>query len=48
MKVYKEDLTKRQRKIARKVEFNVGDLVMARLHIPVVSSNKLSPKFTYV
>ncbi len=46
MKVYKEDLIKRQHKITKKVDFNVGNLVMVKLHTPVASSNTLSPKFT--
>lgn len=37
---------KRQHKIAKKVDFNVGNLVMVRLRTRVASSNKLSPKFT--
>ncbi len=46
MKIYKEDLIKRRHKIAKKVDFNVDNLVMVRLHTPVASSNKLSPNFT--
>ncbi len=46
MKIYKEDLIKRQHKIAKKVEFNVGNSVMVKLHTPLASNKKLSPNFT--
>ncbi len=45
MKVYKENVIKRQHKIAKTVDFIVGNLFTVRLHTPVVSNNKLSPKF---
>ncbi len=46
MKTYKEVLVKQQHKVSKKVDFNVGNLAMVKLHVPMASSNKLSPKFT--
>jgi len=46
MKEYSLELQKQQHKIAHKVRFQSGDLVMAKLHVPVANSNKLSPRFT--
>ena len=46
MKTYREELQTQQHNVAKKVTFNIGNLVMAKLHVPVASSNKLSPKFT--
>ncbi len=45
MKTYREE-QKTQHKIAREIKIDVGHLVMAKLHVPVASSNKLSPRFT--
>ncbi len=46
MKTFKEELQIHQHKIVKEVTFNQGNLVMAKLHVPVVSRNELSPKFT--
>ncbi len=32
--------------MARKVNIFPGDIVMAKLHVPIANSNKLSPRFT--
>ncbi len=45
MKQYSQDLTKQQRKRARAIKLQPGDIVMAKLHTPLRNSNKLSPKF---
>ena len=46
MKVYREELQKQQHKQSREVKIKIGDVVMAKLHVPVADSNKLSPRFT--
>ncbi len=46
MRIYTEELHEQQHKKAKKVDFNVGNLVKAKLHVPMGSSNKLSLKFT--
>ncbi len=46
MKTYREELKTQQHEIAREIKIDAGHLVMAKLHVPVASSNKLSPRFT--
>ncbi len=46
MKTYREELKTQQHKIAREIKIDVGHLVMAKLHVPVAISKKLSPRFT--
>ncbi len=46
METYKEELKIKQHKLGKEVTLSIGQLVMAKLHVPVASSNKLSPKFT--
>ena len=46
MKSYSEEMKQQQHKIAKPVKIQVGNLVMAKIHVPIGTSNKLSPKFT--
>ncbi len=46
MKQYSQDLTKQHHKRARDLKIQEGDIIMAKLHTPLGTSNKLSPKFT--
>lgn len=46
MKTYSEEMKQQQHKTAKPVKINVGNLVMAKIHVPIGTSNKLSPKFT--
>ncbi len=45
MQTYNGDLRKQQHKIYKKVDYHVGNLVTAKLHVPVASTNKFSTKF---
>ncbi len=46
MKEYSSEVCKQQHKMARKVNVIPGDIVIAKLHVPIAKSNKLSPIFT--
>ncbi len=46
MKTYSQGLKQEQHKAARPVKIYIGNLVMAKINVPVGTSNKLSPKFT--
>ncbi len=39
-------MSDQQHKVTRKINIFPGDIVMAKLHVPIANSNKLSPKFT--
>ncbi len=46
MKTYSEEVKQQQHKHAKLITLKVGNLVMARIHVPLGNSNKLSPKYT--
>lgn len=46
MKKYSEQMQEQQHKKAQQITLKEGDIVMAKLHVPVANSNKLSPKYT--
>ncbi len=46
MKEYSSEVCKQQHKMAQKVNVFPDDIVMAKLHVPIANSNKLSPRFT--
>ncbi len=43
MKLYKKDLQKQQHKLSKSVYFNVGNLVMAKLRVPVAAVTNFHP-----
>ncbi len=45
MSDYASHMCDQQHKIAREVKVSPGDIVMAKLHVPIANSNKLSPRF---
>ena len=48
MKEYYEELRKQQHKVAKPLKVDIGDLVIAKIHVPVAedSTNKLPTKVT--
>ena len=46
MGTYASQMRKQQHKTAREVNLQIGDIVMAKLHVPLVGSYKLSKKFS--
>jgi len=46
MKTYSEELKKLQYKIVKQVTIKIGNLVMAKINVPVGNSNVFSPKLT--
>ena len=46
MSKYSEQMREQQHKTAQQIKLKEGDIVMAKLHVPVANSNKLSPKYT--
>ncbi len=46
MKKYSDQIREQQHKNAQQIKLKEGDIVMAKLHIPIANSNKLSPKYT--
>ncbi len=46
MKGYSSEVCKQQHKTGRKVNVFPSDIVMAKLHVTIANSNKLTPSFT--
>ena len=46
MRDYSEELREQQHKNAREIIIKPGDIVMAKLQVPIARSNKFSPKFS--
>ena len=46
MKEYSGQVRKQQHKLAKNSNVEIGDIVMAKIHVPIANSNKLSPRFT--
>ena len=45
MKEYSEELRKQQHKVAKPLKVDIGDLVIAKIHVPVADSNKLHQSY---
>ncbi len=45
MKTCSESLKTKQHKKAKTLNVDIGGLVMAKIHVPLAGSSKLSPKF---